>query len=301
MNEGKSAQILSGFVLKLLAFLFMTLDHVGLFLITTQDPSSSAYRVGYVFRCAGRIAMPLFALFVAEGVRHSKKEWNYFFRLLAMHVGISLFLTIYFYAFPNPILGPYDVPGNAFADLSLWALTLILLRRKKWMKLLAILPIAFAGLCYGVSIYEHAQTMTVLWLPEYLRPSYSLLGLLICLGFYFAMPLTDLASKTFVQNLGISIEVYRETKSYRKMANIIGLSIFFAVTAIFWGISYLGYNYDYRPYDNYLMAIQTYSLLAVPLLFCYSGTRGYDSKTFRIATYAYYPVHIAILVLIFWL
>ena len=59
-------QFLQQFPIKLLAIVFMTLDHIGAMM---TDPTrfaigSSAYTVGFVFRCIGRLAFPLFVFFL---------------------------------------------------------------------------------------------------------------------------------------------------------------------------------------------------------------------------------------------
>ena len=301
MIEEKSPQVLSSFVLKIIGFLLMTVDHTAMFLMARANNTGDAklFQIAYVLRCIGRIAMPIFMFLTAEGVRHSRNPWKYFFRLFAMHFAISLFLTIYLYALPNPAFQPTDIEGTAFADLSLLALTLVLLRQKKvGIKLLALLPLALAGAAYGAQIAEH-QGMIVYWFPSFLRPSYSLIGLLIGIGFYFATPLTDLIAKQYIKGLGIPLEGYQETRHYRRMNNIVSMSLFFLVVVVFWGISYIGYNYDWRPLDNYNMPVQSYCLLAMLPLFFYSGKRGYDSRAFRYISYFYYPVHMAILFLIF--
>lgn len=295
MEEEKSPQILSGFALKVLAFAFMTLDHVGLFLRANE----STYVLGTAFRCAGRIALPLILLLAAEGARHSRNVWKYFARLFAVFAALSVFMTFFLYLFPRGGLTPDNTPGNAFADLVLLALTLALLKQKKWLKLLALLPLGFAIMVYTIQLIEYSQQVTVYWLPNYLRPSYSLLGLLIGVGFYFARPIASFLSKSVCESYGIPLEAYEETKSYRRTVNLVGMVAFFVITAAFWGISYLGWEYELRPYDNYVMSIQSYSLLALIPLFFYSGKRGYDSKPARIVTYLYYPVHLAIIFLIF--
>lgn len=300
MPNEKSPQILSGFVLKLFAIVFMTLDHVGLFMMAKYSGVNEAlYQTAYVFRCLGRIAMPLYFLMVAEAVHHTHKPWKYFFRLLAMHLVITVGLSIYIYGTQSSRLGPNDLQGNAFADLSLIALTLILFRQRSWRKAFAALPIAFAIFIYVIQTYERANDVTILWFPGYLRTDYSLMGLLIGIGFYFARPLARKISFQYIKDTGISMEVYEETKSYQKMVNLMSIAFFFAIVAAFWGISYIGYNYDARPYDTYWMQLQSYCMLAIPFIFLYSGKRGFDSKPFRVFNYLYYPVHIAIIFLIF--
>ena len=298
-------QILSGFVLKVIALVAMTLDHIGFFLMYQSPESSSSYQTGFVFRCIGRIAFPILVMLCAEGVHYTKHPWKYFFRLLAMNLAIQIGETIYFYLIPGTTPRPESgaVHGNAFSDLSLICLTLILLKSKSWRKALSLLPIGFVILCYAIQVYESSEggRTTVIWLPAYLRPDYSLMGLLFALGFFYAYPLADLFAKPLRNALSLTKEEYRQTNGYRRLVNGTGAFFFFAVTLIFWGISYMGMQGDFRPYDNYGMKIQTYCLITLPLLYLYSGKRGYDSKPMRWITYLYYPVHMGILLLIFWL
>ncbi len=298
----KNFQVLSGFVLKVIALLTMTLDHIGLFLMEIDGGWVS--QLGYVFRCVGRIAFPLFVMLCAEGVRYTKHPWKYLLRLLIMDVAIKLGMTIYFFAINrNSWPNAFNSHGNAFADLVLIALMLILLMQKGWKKLLAILPFAFSVMTYVVQIYEYGQSVTIQWFPSYLRADYSLMGTLMGLGFFYAYPLADRFARPLREAISITEEAYRDTNAYRKLVNGIGAFIFFAVTLIFWAVSYIGYNGAHvsRPLDNFNMGLQTYSLLTLPFLYLYSGKRGYDSKPMRWITYLYYPVHMAILIAIFWL
>lgn len=296
----KSLQILSGFWMKVLAMTLMVVDHVAFFLINKyMGVNDQIYQVAYVLRCIGRISMPLFVFMAVEAVRYSHNGWKYFYRLLLMHLGITIALSIFIYAIPGTGVTGNSVQGNAFADLSIIVLTLLLLRLPKTKKLFALLPFGFMVLVYVIQVYEHANSMTVEWFPRFLRPDYSLLGLLMGLAFYYASPITEKVAKIYTNNMGIPYENFEETGALRRMKNVVSLALFFAVLVIFWGVSYIGYNYDFRPYDNYYMPMQSYCLLAIPLIFLYSGKRGYDSKAFRYITYFFYPVHLAILFFIF--
>lgn len=64
---GKKLQRLSGNALKLLAMVFMTVDHIGYILFP---------RVLWL-RIVGRLAMPIFAYMIAEGCRHTKNRRKY--------------------------------------------------------------------------------------------------------------------------------------------------------------------------------------------------------------------------------
>jgi len=57
--------------LQLIAIICMTIDHVGLFLLNEPDWT----------RIIGRLAMPIFAMGIAEGFIHTKSRSKYFLRL----------------------------------------------------------------------------------------------------------------------------------------------------------------------------------------------------------------------------
>lgn len=295
----KSLQFLSGFWLKVLGFLFMTIDHVGFFMMNKFfDVNPDLYNVGYAFRCAGRIAFPIFAFLVAEGIRHSKNGWKYFYRLLGMHLALQLVTVIFVFCIPNTP-GPNEIAENAFADLALLALTLLLLRLKGGKKALAAIPIAFAIFVYVLQVLEKAQGITIWFFPRMFRPGYSLFGLLVGIAFYYSEPLTRLFAKRYGQSMGMNPEALELDPAFRKMVNVLSIMFLFAITLIFWGVSYIGYEYESRPLDNYYMSIESYCLIAMPLIYVYNGKRGYDNKVIRIVSYLYYPVHIAVLFLIF--
>ena len=63
--------LLTGNMLKLIAALSMLLDHMGILLFPQQ----------VWLRIAGRLAFPIFAFFVGEGMRHSRNRRAYLIRL----------------------------------------------------------------------------------------------------------------------------------------------------------------------------------------------------------------------------
>ena len=72
----KSILGLSGNQLKILAVIFMTIDHVGLYLFPGES----------IFRIIGRFAFPIFAYTLSEGCKYTKNRWRYFFVLLIVGV-----------------------------------------------------------------------------------------------------------------------------------------------------------------------------------------------------------------------
>ena len=88
----KNWKICSGFILKLIAFLTMTIDHIGVM-------AEMYYLDGTwsdIFRMIGRIAMPLFCFMIVEGVIHTKSFAKYALRLgiLTLIIGISLLVMV---------------------------------------------------------------------------------------------------------------------------------------------------------------------------------------------------------------
>lgn len=64
---------------RILALLFMTVDHVGAYLVAPRF----GYAAAYFMRVAGRLAFPLFAFGVAVGWRKTSSRSRYFARMVA--------------------------------------------------------------------------------------------------------------------------------------------------------------------------------------------------------------------------
>ncbi len=65
---------MSNFKLKLLAMLFMTIDHIGYFI-----PSTNTSHL--IFRTIGRLSFPIFLFLILEGYTHTSNTRNYIKRL----------------------------------------------------------------------------------------------------------------------------------------------------------------------------------------------------------------------------
>ena len=67
---------LSGNMLKILAAIFMTVDHIGLLFFPTE----------MIFRIIGRLAFPIFAFMIAEGARYTRHRLRYFLSIFVLGV-----------------------------------------------------------------------------------------------------------------------------------------------------------------------------------------------------------------------
>ena len=90
----KKIRFLNGNTLKLLAALFMFIDHFSMIYF----PETST--IYWVFRAIGRLSMPLFAFAIAEGCRYTRNKIKHFFMLFVLGV---LCQIVYFIFDPNTL------------------------------------------------------------------------------------------------------------------------------------------------------------------------------------------------------
>ena len=281
-------KICNGFVLKIIAFLTMTLDHIGVM-------ASTYYMSGTwidIFRVFGRIAMPLFCFMIVEGVIHTKSFPKYALRLgiLALLISTSLILLVSF-----PQLGFSEVRdfGNIFIDLLMGALAVFCLRLKGVKKLFVLLPTAFVVTSFFVCKYELSSGALLHWFPYFIRCQYNLLSFALIVFFYLSYLLKDLFFKWHTSSIGVAEDTFVGSDLERTTTNILSIVFLLSITLLF------------HFFGAYLMPeamdVQIYALFAGAFILLYNGKRGYNSKWFEYGGYAYYPVHILIIALVFYL
>ena len=284
----KNWKICSSFVLKIIAFLTMTIDHIGVM-------ASTYYLVGTwvdVFRIIGRLAMPLFCFMIVEGVLHTKSFKKYALRLgiLAILISTSLLLLV-----SIPQLGFSGVRGfgNIFIDLLMGATAIYCLRQDKWKKLFVLLPTAFMVGSFVVSKYEITTGTMIHWFPYFIRGQYNLLSFSLIVFFYLSYLIKDQLFKWHTSQIGLDENAFEGSDIERTTVNIISALFLVSITLLF------------HFFNQYLMPdymdVQIYALFAGAFILLYNGKRGYNSKWFEYGGYAYYPLHILIIALIFYL
>ena len=287
---------LNGFWLKIIAYFFMTIDHLGkiLYVFAGKMPDPNlAFQLGDIFSKIGRITFPLIVFLIVEGVIHTKNFWKYLLRIGIIALAIMIFQILAFYLYDSSI-SSFSSP---FIDLVFIALTIYFINRKDKLSWLAILPAAYIILCFVVDVYSRNNlNVTIHWLPFYLKCDYSLIGLLLGVGFYFAKKLSE--KYIYVDDKS---EDNSDSKMYQQtISNMLSIGVIVIVTLLVF-FSGIIKNGNIAPLDIYQASIQTWMITAfLPILF-YNGKRGYNAKWFQYGSYLYFPVHIIILFGIFYL
>lgn len=284
----KNWKICSSFVLKLVAFLTMAIDHIGVM-------AASYYMSGTwidIFRVIGRIAMPLFCFMIVEGVIHTKSFGKYALRLgiLATLISTSLLLLV-----SIPQLGFSMVRdfGNIFVDLLMGAIAIFCLRQAKWKKIFALLPAAYMVTSFIVAKYEVDTGTMIHWFPYFIRGQYNLLSFALIICFYLSYVLKDLFYSWHTSQQGLDPDTFKGSEIERTTVNILSIAFLITITLLF---HFFSSTLMVEAMDE-----QIWAMLAGAFILLYNGKRGYNSKWFEYGGYAYYPVHILIIALVFYL
>lgn len=283
--------ILSSFWLKLIAIFTMTLDHLGL-LLSFYYLNDGDYLV-ITFRSLGRLALPLYCFMICEGVLHTHNFLRYVSRLGVMVVIISVSLFV---------IGETDIfsssmikdAGNIFLDLTLGAVGIYCLSHKTWwIKPLALLPFGYGIASTLVTSHVYTKGGQVYWLPYFLRTQYGWFSIALIYGFYLGYLITTSCLKYHAKQIGVEPTLFKNTSIERKTNNIIDAFILLGLGALF--------IISLREIPFNIINQQVFCILSGALILFYSGKRGYNRKWFEYGCYLYYPVHIVLLGVIFYL
>lgn len=279
----------SNFILKIVAIIAMTLDHLGLVLAILY-PSMPGFEVVYpTFRTIGRIALPLFVFMIVEGAIHTKKFSKYVLRLGIMATVIAIAEIIMEYVPAIGMSGFARDQGNIFIDLLVGAVAIYGLNRKGFRWKLLVLPCILVGtLTFVCNALESYNSYYILWYPFFLRSQYHIISMLLVFGFYFAR---QIASLIFQNIYHVEFHELDNTASWRFLVNLFSCLVIIAVALTMHAIA----TYADQHYIFWLKRYQTWMALSAIFLLFYNGKRGYNKKWFQYATYLYYPLHIPLL------
>ena len=263
---------LDSFHLKLIALLTMLIDHTGVIVVGSFWPGSVIYSI---LRIIGRIAFPLFAFMIAEGVVHSKKPWLYLLRIAFMGVliGTSMYVI-------DEFMGISVLAGNIFVDLLLGGSIIYALRQKGYWKLTAIVPIALT-----IAIFVFRAD-----LPAPVKMDYQIYGIVMMVGFYLARVAGNWYLRKITSDHGISFVGFTLTEQYQRQLNLYSSIWLLSVNLIWYIISLVDSSLV-----HVYMGAQTYAIMAAFFIYMYTGKRGYNKKWFQYGSYAFYPLHFLLL------
>lgn len=262
----------TAYQLKWLALITMTIDHFGVLVLYPYTNNTMIDTLYIISRLIGRLAFPLFAFMIAEGIYRTKHRYLYFSKLFAMAllIGLSMFVL--------EQININALAGNIFVDLSMAALAMILLKEKSWLlKPLGLLPIAY-----------------VIWtsfnpsVPNFLRADYGFYGLLMMLIFFFTYTKVVQEKLTTLLRLNQSGE-----------HNYVLASVALLLMHVVWYIIEILVNQGMPSgglglLANYLsrfVGAQTYAVVAGYFIYYYRGDKGNAPSWFQLFSYAYYPLH----------
>lgn len=279
MEKQRDFKVFSGFILKIIAIISMTLDHVGLFLGKYEN----LREIAAIFRIFGRMAFPLFIFLLVEGIIHTRSIKDYLARLGSLALAFLIGQIIY-----TSFINKGNVLLSPMVDLFLTAVCVYLLKRKDKFSYFAVIPVAWSFVSLFIRNYETTNLNSVNWFPYFLRLDYGIFGPLLGIGFFYA---NDLAKVFLKSNKGT--ESFIGTTYEQTTKNVISIIVLMLLTITLCFID----NNAMRTF--YSVPWQFYSILAlVPILF-YSGKRGYNAKWFQYGCYFYFPAHLIIIFLIF--
>lgn len=290
-------QKLDGFVLKIIALLTMTLDHVAVAIESVLPTygyliveGGALYNIVLAFHIIGRLSFPIFIFLLAEGLHHTHSRSVYLLRLAVAWTFVLVMSLILQFGFG------FRVISQAFSDLLAYALFIYLIElKKKPLRFLSLLPLAYIGVSYAI---RYMGIIDVAYEPYQLFiGGYSIYGFAIFLLFYYGPKILDfLILKTSSFTKGETFDAFKETPDYRYLSNLYSCLVLVLMTVLFWALLSLGAEglFEQGPYDVYAMGIQSYCVLAAVPIACYNGKRGYNAKWFQYGSYAYYPLHLAL-------
>lgn len=246
-------------VLKIIAVLFMILDHIAEYLYPYIYPN-----VYYILRSIGRMAMPIFVYLLVQGFFYTKNLKRYILRIFILAF-ITQFLIFALGCVNKTFYTNYTISVNQYLNVIFsYGFSLMLLsvidRRKMFSNLnnslnllLDLIVLIFVVFIYLNLNIEFKMQVPVLFIEIYL------------------------IEKIFIDsknNLLLKNNNKLNVKYKIIYMSFILVSIFISMFLV-----------DYEIGNKYVI------LLSIIPIFLYNGNRGKNSKTIQFTFYYFYPIH----------
>ena len=283
--------VISNFILKIIALIFMTIDHVGVFL-----PSSP---LQFTFRVLGKIALPIFIYTTLEGCKKTKDIKKYMLRLgvmsIFMYIAIvSAQLVLYF---NNGYLLVFQ---NIFFTLLnlVFIYYLFFVNKNKNKRRMVILPILiFIGsyIFFLLRINGISEFISSIFVDG-LTTMYGLEAPIMFVGALLGIYIYEEIVRKRLNNDETLVNEFLCSKKAQLSRNII-MCLSIAL------VSLIMYSFTYENIPSFTFGntciYNTYFIICFPFILLYNGKRGFNNKIVNGAFYLYYPLHIGIIALIF--
>lgn len=251
--------------LHIVAMLFMLFDHTWSTLLPTMTWMT----------CIGRIAFPIFAFLLVEGYFHTHDFKKYLLRMLIF----ALVSEIPFNLMMGGVINPFD-------QNVMWTFIIALL----FMKLLEVIKRKCMKEVNRVSVKYQDMKKKSYVLAALLIAAFGLLMMAVVYIGYVAGMITFVDYHGEGVLMVLMFYILRGRKWYNYILQIAGMYWINVVLlgSLYYTINLLGINFDFYQ--------QAFGMLALIPIWLYQGKQGYHKKWFKYFCYAFYPVHILILV-----
>ncbi len=311
---------MTAFALKIIASICMLIDHIG-----AVFPASTPY----VFRLIGRIAFPIYAYLIAQGCRYTKNIYKYLLRLGLFALISEIPFDIAFMNYQNDGVLHLNInffgQTNIFYTLLFGASCIVIYeklktKQKPWLALPPLLLIpAFLipsfmlqgiinwRILLGVGFLTYLATQ--LWLSHALpeaeinpksRLPRGILAILLCIPIFL---LGSIMGTDYGMYGIIFIFVFYLAKPENRLTRTLAM-----IAVIFTEYAYPYVQTKFADFGIHLFSLPGqmmfrqesltvfwFALVAAPLVFVYNGKQG---KKVKWGFYIFYPAHIAVLALI---
>jgi len=230
---------LSSNMLKIIAAVAMTIDHIGLMIF----PSVTSYRI------IGRLAFPIFAFLISEGARYTRNKLKYLLSMLSVGAGCQI---VYYVA----------MKSTDMCILITFSISLLLIYLLDFTKKTVFGDGGIPVKCLAAASFILAVVLTYLACRYLIDVDYGFFGCMVPV----------LASLPDMRRAKEGVPI--------KKIDVLPVRILFCALGL---ILLAGRG----------MGIQSWSLLAVPLLLCYNGERG--RLRLKYFFYVFYPVHLGLI------
>ncbi|MFA6667562.1 MAG: TraX family protein [Bacilli bacterium] len=298
MEKKEANKGISIYVIKIIALISMTFDHVGFFMMNSYTFDNS-YIIGYVLRFVGRLSLPLFIFALIEGLKHTSNIKRHILMLGIEAIGIYAIMLI----LQSVTNFDFGLQGNIFISLFLFALSYYFLfyAKHKW---LVVFPIIYIVISFGLKLmlsFDVIDLKSFVALPYIngLLLQYDIISSLLFFGPLIGYKLYDNQIKKRLVSQD-NIDAFSSTNDYQRSKNGIVCIIIAFIALICYLITYLPL---YEEGLNELIdgGLQSAMLFACIVIYFYNGKKGHTSKLSKYGFYLYYPIHVAIIYFVFYL